>query len=256
MFDLIDRILYQAIWNVDKTEVSWSVPRMCGVDQHWEMQPMDIYFYDGLSGMLLIFYKIKKYVQRFLAKEETAREYKKKMQEIEEVYKTLQKMLFTYTDSCCKSIEYLYSHMTGAYEGEASIIYAYLKLYEAGREEKYLKYAEKHAVSVYQLLEEDTRYDLLSGNAGAAHGNAGILMSIIALWYHTGNVKYAELSEQIWRYEDSLYNLYSGNWEDVRVPSKHQNEIGAMAWCHGAAGIMESAMFCYQRVTEEKWKQR
>ena len=308
VFDLIDRILYQAIWNVDKTEVSWSVPRMCGVDQHWEMQPMDIYFYDGLSGMLLIFYKIKKYVQRFLAKEETAREYKKKMQEIEEVYKTLQKMLFTYTDSCCKSIEYLYSHMTGAYEGEASIIYAYLKLYEAGREEKYLKHAEKHAVSVYQLLEEDTRYDLLSGNAGAAyvfillyevtknkkylqwaedaieilrknaietgngigwitecgmppmagaaHGNAGILMSIIALWYHTGNVKYAELSERIWRYEDSLYNLYSGNWDDVRMPSKHQKEIGAMAWCHGAAGIMESAMFCYQRVTEEKWKQR
>lgn len=40
------------------------------------------------------------------------------------------------------------------------------------------------------------------------------------------------------------------------MPSKHQNEIGAMAWCHGAAGIMESAMFCYQRVTEEKWKQR
>lgn len=306
---LIDKILYQAVWNIDKTEVSWSIPRMCGANQHWKMQPMDMYFYDGLSGMLLIFYKIKDYVKKcntngFIVQEKN----KKKLQAIEKIYHTLQKMIFTYTDCCCKSLKYLYSHMTGAYEGESSIAYAYLKLYEAAGEVKYLKYAEKHSIMVYQLLEEDVRYDLLSGNAGAAyvfvllyeitknkkyiqwaenaievleqntikmncgigwttksgvppmagiaHGNAGIMMPVIALWYHTNNAKYAELAEKIWEYENSLNNLDTGNWEDIRMPSVNPNEIGPVAWCHGAAGILESAMFCYQRVTEEKWKKR
>ena len=106
------------------------------------------------ESMLLLMYCLVKYSNR---------------QEIADMYDTLRRRLFRYTDAGLSSPDKLQSRNTGAYEGEGSILYAYLLLYQAGKEEIYLEYAKKHACIVSQLIEEDTRYDLLTGNAGAAH---------------------------------------------------------------------------------------
>ena len=63
---------------------------------------------------------------------------------------------------------YKFFGKTGLYEGEGSIVYAYLCLYKRSNEQIYLQYAEKHAQIVRKLLKQDQRYDVLSGNAGTA----------------------------------------------------------------------------------------
>ncbi len=53
----------------------------------------------------------------------------------------------------------------------------------------YLDYAKKHAKIVEQLIEEDTEYDLLNGNAGAVH-------VLLMLYELTGDRTYLDISER------------------------------------------------------------
>lgn len=49
--------------------------------------------------------------------------------------------------------------------------------------------------------------DDLPPMSGMAHGNAGILMPVIELWKETRKKKYKEMAEEIWQYEESLYDV-------------------------------------------------
>lgn len=52
---LTDRLCTYAIWNQKKSEVSWPVLHFASSGNYaWQIRPMGIYFYDGLSGMLLL----------------------------------------------------------------------------------------------------------------------------------------------------------------------------------------------------------
>lgn len=294
--DLTDRILKYAVWNQKRTEVSWYTVQLSSFGKmNWDIKPMNHYLYDGLSGMLLVFSELKK---------------RNTDKNITDIYRTLKRMLFLYTDQGMKSLDGLDSHNTGAYDGESSIIYVYIMLYRQGGNEKFLKYAMKHAGIVEKLIDQDIRYDLLSGNAGAAwimillyeitkdskyihlaersiarldqraerqscglgwiveqgempmsglaHGNSGILMPVIALWKYTKKERYRVLAEDIWKYEDSLYNSVMNNWEDLRShkESEKVDRIGSVAWCHGAGGILLSRIFCYEMVEDDVWKKR
>ncbi|PWJ47969.1 type 2 lanthipeptide synthetase LanM family protein [Faecalicatena contorta] len=292
--ELTRRILNNAIWNQSGTEVSWFTVQLSAYGKpNWEVKPMNFYLYDGLSGMLLIMYELNGRQQN---------------EEAKKIYETLRTMLFHYTDAGNKSLAHLNSRSTGAYEGESSVVYAYLLLYQISHEEMYLEYAKKHIQIVEQLLDEDSRYDLLTGNAGAAwvliclnevtnekkylklaqravnrlkrtakkqekgigwivqpempamsgmaHGNSGILISVITLWKLTTEDKYAQLAEQIWLYEESLYHSENHNWEDVRARDEKEKDIGTVAWCHGAAGILLSRIRCYEVVEDLVWKER
>ena len=88
-----------------------------------------------------------------------------------------------------ESINNLQSDATGAYDGESSIVYAYLILYEKSKDIRYLKYAEQHVQIVEKLIDRDKRYDMLSGNAGAAY-------VLLKLYKHTGNSQYLYIAEQ------------------------------------------------------------
>lgn len=92
--------------------------------------------------------------------------------------------------------------------------------------------------------------------SGMAHGNSGILMPVFSLWKMTGKERYERLSEEIWRYEESLFDVEAGNWIDVRDSIKEQEGVGAVAWCHGAAGILLSRLYCSALAEEELWKER
>lgn len=291
---LTDRLLRDAIWNQAGTEVSWYIVQFTSkTGMRWNIKPMNMYLYDGLAGMLLLLYQLQQFDER---------------EEVQRMYRTLKKMLFEYTDRGTDSIENLESMNTGAYEGEASVVYVYLMLHQLSLEHKYLDYARKHAAILGQLLEEDEHYDLLSGNAGAAwvllklydvvgdgkylemaeqavealagkaeqqekgigwrieegtapmagmaHGNSGILMPIITLWARTKKEKYRELAEEVWEYEESLYDARINNWLDIRANEISGDESGAVAWCHGAGGILLSRLVCYKEVEDVRWKAR
>ena len=292
--ELLDRILKYAVWNNTRTMVSWYTVQFGeGENMNWTLIPMNMYLYDGLAGMLVIMEAILK---------------KEKRSEVVEISKTLRKTLFDYTDSGIKNKDLLESTMTGAYEGEGSLVYAYLLLYRITAEKDFLFYAEKHASIVINLLDVDPNADIISGKAGAAqtllglysitkktiyldaarhavellrktahkqtegvgwvtddisvpmagmaHGNAGILMPIVWLYDITKENHYIEFAEEVWRYENSLYNFRSCNWNDARILDANRDDIGAVSWCHGAPGVLLSRIFCFDKVDDEKWKQR
>ncbi len=289
--NLTERLLKYAVWNHEHTEVSWFTVQLSAFGKpSWEIKPMNMYLYDGLAGMLLIFYELRK-------RDEAIGVY----------YDTIRRMLFEYTDFMCGETGKHMIRDTGMYEGEASILYAYYLLYENGGGEVYLAYAVRHAAVVERLLAYDQRYDLLTGNAGAAlalvylyeaagderylrsaeramevleknavrmergtgwiietgfppfagmaHGNSGILMAAAALWQHTGSGKYRLLMEQLLDYEDSLFDERLQNWKDMRG-SLPGDEHGALAWCHGAGGILLSRVFCYERLEDAGLRKR
>lgn len=289
---LTDRLCTYAIWNQKKSEVSWPVLHFASSGNYaWQIRPMGIYFYDGLSGMLLL---------------TTVMQEKQKSERIERIQKALQRQLFRYTDEGMEDLKNLQSQNTGAYTGESSVVYTYLKLYQLTKEAIYLQYARKHAEIVSKIVPKDTCADLLGGKAGAAwvflqmfeqtgeeryvkeaeksvysmlpqavkmecgigwkpeigenpisgmaHGNAGILMPVLALWELTKKQEYEILAEKIREYEESLYDEKRGNWIDRRKDKEEGEDT--VAWCHGAAGILLARLWGYQRVTDRAWKER
>ncbi len=291
---LIDRMINEAIWNEKKTEVNWcQVILSSEKNMTWSVGSMDMYLYSGLAGMLLLFYELYMSLHR---------------KEAKDIYIALQNTIFSYTESCEKSLDNMQSHYSGAYEGESSIVYTYILLYKESNDNKYLDYAKRHMKIVEQLIGQDTNYDLLSGNAGAAyvslmlydvtkemrylqvaeraveildeksehlndgmgwtvrseippmsgmaHGNAGILMPVMALWKKTGKKQYEKMAEKIWKYEESLYEEEIDNWLDVRDANLKEEKTGAVAWCHGAGGILLSRMYCNEFLDDVIWKER
>lgn len=289
--NLRDRLVKYAIWNHKRTEVSWFTIQLSAFGKpSWEAKPMNMYLYDGLAGMLLIFHELKKMDRS-----------------VDVYYGTIRCMLFRYTDFMYGEAGKNVIRDTGMYEGEASIVYVYCLMYGAGGGEEYLAYAKKHAAVVERLLEHDKRYDLMAGNAGAAlafvylyeitgdgaylqhaergmellmrhavrmehgigwliergfppfagmaHGGSGIMMPAAALWKHTGKEKYRLLMEQILEYDESLFDETIQNWTDIRggIPG---DEYGAVAWCHGAGGILLSRVFCWERTGDGELKRR
>ena len=262
---LLSMIVENAIWNKDFSEVSWEVVNFNkNVNSTWDIRPMNVYLYNGLAGMLILFYGLQKY---------------EKDKTIKNIFDTLKNNLFQYTDSCTDNIDNLYTRYTGMYEGEASIVYTYVVLYKWSHESCYLVQAEKHAEILVKLLEEDKKYDLVYGNAGAAkallqlyyltgnekylyhaehavdimlshkneiengigwfsinatdfmtgmaHGNSGILDSIVSLWKETGKEKYKYIIDKMQMFENMLYANENLNVKELSI-----------AWCHGAAGML------------------
>lgn len=279
----VERLLNYAVWNPDKTEVNWSSLQLSAMEKdQWYIQPMDMYLYHGLAGMLYLFYYLKEYDHRL---------------EVKRIFQTLRNMLFQYTDQGNEDLSLLQSRNTGIYQGESSIPYVYVVLYHMSGEKAYLSYAKKHMEIVKRLVVEDENHDLLSGNAGLiqvllllykisqenyylemakavadilyeraspvehgigwsvdpnippmagmAHGNSGVLMVIAELWKQTGNLKYERWMSEILDYENSLYDATMNNWVDTRKYDQTQDPDGPIAWCHGVGGILISRMNCY-----------
>ena len=293
---LKERILDYDVWNQNHTEVNWYLTRISSNNGYsWHIQPADMCLYDGLAGIFLIIYGLLSY---------------KKDDRVEKVFKAIEKQIFQYTDDSLKYLKCLKGRNTGAFTGESSIVYTYLCLFRMTKEYKYLEYAEKHVLIVDSLLKHDSKYDLLSGNAGAivvlcllysiteknnylemairaaeilknsakkqeigigwivdqntspmtgmAHGNSGILMAMITLWKCSGKEEYLEISKEILKYEDALYDPEMNNWKDVRL-KKHSIETdnmqGSIAWCHGSGGILLSRMKCLGMIDDPWWRE-
>lgn len=172
---LIERLMNSAAWNEERTEVNWPKVELSPVGKWtWRIKPLDMYLYGGVSGIFLLMCALKETTQR---------------KETEEMFLVLRNMLFSYTEKGCTSLDNLHSRNTGAYDGESSIVYTYLSLYRMCGEIVFLEYAKKHAEIVAELLETDKKYDLLSGNAGAAK-------VFILLYEVTMEQKYIELAER------------------------------------------------------------
>lgn len=120
--------------------------------QRWGLVPSGMYLYSGISGMALL---LAEYLELFEDKE------------VENIFQMAIKKMMRYTDELCDSETFDKTLRTGLYEGESSIVYAYLLMHKMTDDMSYLRYAELHFQVVENNWQNDTCYDYLSGNAGA-----------------------------------------------------------------------------------------
>jgi type 2 lantibiotic biosynthesis protein LanM len=81
---------------------------------------------------------------------------------------------------------------------------------------------------------------------GFAHGNAGIVLSLLRLAAASGEDRFRQAARAALAYERSLYVPEQQNWPDLRKERASARSLQAtepeaqrfmVAWCHGAAGI-------------------
>lgn len=238
----------------------------------WELHPVDMYLYEGISGIVLF---LGEYLQMF------------RDAGAERCFRLAVKKMRNYTEGYCRTLKSEQQVKTGLLDGEASLVYVYLQLYRMSGDVEHLEYAQKHFLGMKSYFKDDVYYDLLSGNAGAmavaaelyrvtgqekyledaeklekmlwekrceqekgvgwklpnieqplagmAHGNSGFLLAYVCLYQIAKRPEYINKIHQILTYEDLLYNEKLKNWMDLRVPGKEKT---MNAWCHGAPGIL------------------
>jgi len=167
-----DILLEEAIWTDDKENVGWISIVMAGYGERgYLIRPMNYYLYDGLAGVAVFMASLVK---------------KSSSNRFCQIYEILIRQLFDYTDQkvFAEENEEL---PTGAYTGEASLVYAYILLYEITGDERFRMYLEKHSEIVSRFIKQDKAYDVLGGNAGA-------ILVLVKAYEKTGNQKYLTLA--------------------------------------------------------------
>ena len=172
---LADSLIKTAVFNKDRTEVNWIGVTLIGNedDCSWDIRPLGTYLYEGMSGLAIFF--------NALYAVDPQKEYLI-------ICNAIEKELFTYTDEMCERNEGIENESSGAFGGEASIMYTYEVLYKITNKEKYLDYAKKHYKILKKAITRDNSFDLVYGNAGA-------VITLINMYQLTGNKEYIASAE-------------------------------------------------------------
>lgn len=148
----VEAIKRQAIYSSDGEDVNWITSVNAGYrERKMSLDAMDDYLYSGRIGVLLF---LKAYLKEHRDKEAF------------HIANILETRLFRETEKKAGA-EYAKHRPTGAFTGEASIVYGYQAIYCISGKKIWLQYARKHAEYLERLLEKDKEYDLTGGNAGA-----------------------------------------------------------------------------------------
>lgn len=162
-----------------KDDISFCIPHIKNTGSY-SFDSSGMYLYDGLGGIAV-----------FLAaalKENRCELYAY-------ILKLIVEKLFQYTESISKADE-LKVMGTGAFDGEGSLITAYLTLYLITGDGIFLKYAKMQAEIVGQFWCEETCMDYLSGLSGA-------IIVFGKLYQLTGETIYLDqavmMGEEVWK---------------------------------------------------------
>lgn len=211
-----------AIFNDDKSEVNWIGIGIVGnQESRWSIAPLNTYLYDGVAGMAVFFWTYRKMSED---------------QSYDEICDSLKWTLFHYTDFVYENNEL--AELSGAYSGEASIIYAYEILYRLTNKVEFLNYAEKHFEILDTLIEQDNNFDILLGDAGAIH----VLLNLYEI---TAKAKYIKAAEKA-----ANHIVKNKVTTSTGIGWKSNITVNPLAgYSHGVAGI-SSALLRLQNITK------
>lgn len=102
-----------------------------------KIRPVDIYFYSGIAGIAVFFRKLY----------QVSGSYKN-------ICKTLETMLFLYTERIYGGNVAPATKYPGMYSGEGSLVYAYQLLYRITKDKKYREYADMHSSILMQCTSQ------------------------------------------------------------------------------------------------------
>lgn len=180
----------------------------------WSIRPLNNYFYEGLAGIAVYFRALN-------------RMYEGKYNKICDA---LEENLFSYTDEICERKDGLVGECSGVFNGESGLIYTYQLLYCFTGNKKYLEYAERHIGMLEPVIQRDSDYDIIYGNAGALN----VLLNMYEL---TEKKYYMKLANEAGKV---LLDgqIKSGNDKGGWIGAGSNTPLSGFS--HGAAGILWS----------------
>lgn len=201
-----------------------------------KIRKSDIYFYEGQAGVLVFLYTLKRYKEK--------RGMKRSGQHEKVCWERL-------TDHLLAQLkEYIHSGVpqekTGMFEGEFSIVFTCLLLYEIDQEQggRFLQLAEMYAERLLPNLRTDSYYDLINGNAGA-------IVVLLKLYDRTGNKTYLEAAEYA---GDCLCRDARRQKRGVGWPTSGELPLCGMA--HGNSGILVALSRLYQKTGRQEFLEK
>jgi lantibiotic modifying enzyme len=92
---------------------------------------------------------------------------------------------------------------------------------------------------------------------GFSHGASGIGHALLALFAATGEARFREAALGAFAWERSWFDGDAGNWPDFRDVAPSALRLGtalpnAVAWCHGAPGILLSRLYAAKLLDDER----
>ncbi len=197
------------------------------------------YFYEGISGIALFLYALEKQRTDMY---DTKQEHGKRDRFGQKVLRRLLGQLKEYTENLVISEEAA-AKRTGLFDGEFSIVFTYLLLYEIGREEEYLELARLHTGKILPLLLKDGSFDLLGGNAGGVLG-------LLKLYDITGERVYLAAAQKA---GDLLYSRAERMEHGIGWRGAEAGKTPLCGMAHGNAGILAAFARLYQKTGERKF---
>jgi lantibiotic modifying enzyme len=91
-----------------------------------------------------------------------------------------------------------------------------------------------------------------TGNlTGFSHGASGAACALLEVAAVTGESYLADVAEQAFVYERSLFDAHTSNWPDLRarpgaIAGRRRQRSYPVMWCHGAAGIALARLRAYE----------
>ena len=208
--------------------ISYQGLKIC-VDK-WRIETIDMSLYNGISGLAVSFALLGVYTGNALWMKEC---------------KNLSEEMYDYTDKIVRKVRKSESNQTGMFDGEGSIVYGYLILYEILNQPKYLKYARKHMQIVNDLVSKDENYDLLSGNAGWII----VLMKFYEITKDKTILNYAiRVEKELWKHRTVLLNGIG--W----IQKKEKVILSGIS--HGNSGMILAYSYLLKNTRKKIYKKR
>lgn len=196
----------------------------------WRIETIDMSLYSGISGLAVSFALLGVYTGKALWMKEC---------------KNLSEEMYDYTDKIVRKVRQSESNQTGMFDGEGSIVYGYLILYEILKQPKYLKYARKHMQIVNELVLKDENYDLLSGNAGWII----VLMKFYEITKDKTILNYAiRVEKELWKHRTVLLNGIG--W----IQKKEKMILSGIS--HGNSGMILAYSYLLKNTRKKIYKKR
>lgn len=226
---IMKHLIEQGIYDPIDNTMSWyslSVfSNECGA---LKLYPCDMYLYNGIAGITLFVNMVSNYF----------------VEEIRyiDMAKLLIQQIQSYTNNQILKSEKVFTNKSGLFNGEGSIVWVYLLLYELDKQKEYLNYAEKHAEYLFRVAQTDKANDLLDGKAGA-------VAAFCLLYRATKNGKYlkyaCEVADKV--IEEAVIMEIGVAWEQP------DGERPLLGMAHGNAGILLVFAELYQLTRNEKY---
>lgn len=240
------RILKDPYYSADKSSISW-LDLVMGKNNEHSIEPMPVDFYDGTSGVALLFYYLYKttedeafntaYHQILNSLNQDEKIYMvsspsagpasilQMISRIPETNKTIEQLLD-------KSIKYVKENIRSLQEldylsGLTGLINTFLDLYKSRRDKIHLQ----TAISIGEQLVLKLEKDGLTGvGGGMAHGASGISYVLFKLSSYSQNQSFYFYAKLFLERDREFFNKECGAWLDEKKRYTHQ-------WCHGSSGI-------------------